>query len=173
MKHLINKTFVMIDIETVSTRQNAAIVSIGAVEFNILEGIKREFTVNIDSKSSKSFGMHIDLRTLEWWQKQSPEAKMAWQTDKRELPEALQMFVDWLGDSKEKMIIAEGPVFDIGILYSSFSACDIAVPWKFWNELDLRTIGTLLNVKMSTGNDHIALEDARNQTKQFIGLFED
>lgn len=173
MKHLMNRKFVMVDIETVSTKQNAAIVAIGAVEFTIPDGITRQFSVNIDVNSSHAYGLDIDRSTLEWWFKQPIETQKAWQTNKKSLPDALNMFIEWLGDCEKTMMVSEGNVFDFGILYSSFDAVGLEKPWKYWNEMDTRTVGIMMNMRMSTGNDHIALKDAINQTEQFLGLFKD
>ena len=65
---------VMIDIETLSTKNNAAILSIGAVKFNIKSGVIDTYYQNIDASTAKKFNRDIDKSTLEWWSKQNPEA---------------------------------------------------------------------------------------------------
>ncbi|NDD98181.1 MAG: 3'-5' exoribonuclease, partial [Actinobacteria bacterium] len=63
-------TQVMIDIETLSTQYNAAILSIGAVKWEESE-IVDTFYINVDPKSCKELGLHVEHKTVEWWMKQS------------------------------------------------------------------------------------------------------
>lgn len=66
-----NKHF-SVDIETLSTAVNAAVLSIGAVEFDPLSGkILREFYHELDL--SEQPGRHIDTNTVQWWFKQCQE----------------------------------------------------------------------------------------------------
>ena len=60
---------VVLDLETLSTRSNAAIVSIGAVAIENLEVVD-EFYVNVDPSTCKEAGLHIDPLTVEWWAEQ-------------------------------------------------------------------------------------------------------
>ena len=63
MKHI------MVDIETLSTAVNAAVLSIGAVEFDPMSGkIEREFYHELDL--SEQANRHIDVNTMQWWVKQ-------------------------------------------------------------------------------------------------------
>ena len=48
------QTHIMIDLETLSTRAHATILSIGAVKFNIQDGIFEEFYINVDAKTCRS-----------------------------------------------------------------------------------------------------------------------
>ena len=66
---------VVVDLETLSTRPNSCIVSIGAVAFNLQEAILDEFFINVDASDCRSHGLHIDRNTIEWWKKQSKEAR--------------------------------------------------------------------------------------------------
>ena len=171
MEYLLNKPMVMVDLETLSTLPNAAIISIGAVKFTINGGITDEFTINISPSSSKSLGLHIDKETVSWWSTQPIEARMAWQTNQHSLEPALESFTIWLGECSNTFMVCNGASFDFPILSSSFSAIGKKVPWNFYNELDLRTISTILNVKLTRGNDHNALSDAKNQVEQLIDIF--
>lgn len=173
MKHLLNKEFISIDLETLSTHQNASIVSIGAVKFTINEGLKEEFTINITPKSSVDFGLHLEKSTIEFWMKQPKEISDKWKENPVSLPDALIAFNVWLGDCEKSLLLANGSVFDFGILRSSYEVTKIKRPWPYWAEIDLRTISILLDVKLSKGNYHTSLGDAKNQAQQFINLFKE
>ncbi len=173
MKHLLNKTYVSIDIETLSTRQNAVIVQLGATMFTINDGVLSEFTINIDPKSCRLYGMHISKDTLQWWSDQDESVRKSWQKDKYSLPDALTKFNEWLGECKKYIFIANGIVFDFGILSTAYTLTGIEKPWPYWQEVDLRTMSFLFDVKLSGGNNHNALFDARNQMESFLSLFKE
>lgn len=71
---------VMIDIETLSTKSNAAIVSIGAIKFNrhgdlpLLDAMN-QFYVRVSRESCETCGMHVDPQTIEWWNNQDAEIR--------------------------------------------------------------------------------------------------
>jgi hypothetical protein len=173
MNHLLNKTFVSFDLETLSTKQNGVIVSIGAVFFTIEGGLTKEFSVNIDSHSSLEYNLDIELETINWWAEQPINIRRTWQVNKQSLPDALNQFNTFLADVdwKTTFMLANGAVFDFGLIRSSYEATGIKRPWPHWVELDLRTIAVLVDTRLSKGNTHSALEDAKNQAEQFISLF--
>ena len=65
----------MVDLETLSTRSNALILTIGAVPFNntgdVSVGEELYFyqRVSLDSYQD-CFSFHMDYKTLVWWMKQ-------------------------------------------------------------------------------------------------------
>lgn len=66
---------VMIDLETLSTKTNAQIISIGAIEFNKLNGQKgNRFNVGIKQSEWGKNGRDIDGNTIAWWMKQDKDA---------------------------------------------------------------------------------------------------
>lgn len=173
MNHLLNKTFVMVDLETWSTKQNATIIQIGACEFTIGGGITREFLINVDGRTSvQEYGFNVDRSTLQWWSEQAPEVRASLNENKHHITDALTKFNEWIGPVDGKFFISNGAVFDFGILRSSYEVTGIERPWPYWVEMDLRTIATVVDVKLSKGNTHNALEDCKNQTAQFIALFQ-
>jgi len=166
----------MIDIETISTAPNAAILSIGAVKFTFENGLGDEFLVNIDPKSSVSRGLHVDKDTVEWWKTQPKEARDAWKIDPQPLEVAINRLIDFVGKDKKQLLWCQGLSFDFPIIKSSCKSCDIAWPTPYWQEMDSRTIFTLLGIrndkirKTQDGN-HTALADAKSQTLSLIKAF--
>lgn len=67
---------VMIDLETLSSKSNAAIVAIGAVMFDAY-GPHSNFYCQVDAKDCQRRGMDIDADTVMWWFKQSQAARDA------------------------------------------------------------------------------------------------
>ena len=89
---------VVLDLETLSTRSNAAIVSIGAVAIDNLE-IVDTFYINVDAKTCKEAGLHIDPLTVEWWSQQDMVARQALTVDPVPLDEA----IDTINDIREEL----------------------------------------------------------------------
>jgi len=161
----------MIDLETLSTRPTASIVSIGACKFDFEIGIFDKFYINVSAHSCKMHGLHISTDTIEWWSKQSKEARLTWQKDPVSLQDALQKFLDWYGDKSMKTW-SNGADFDLPIIANALLTCNLQVPWKYWDGSCVRTIQMITNTKVprSDGTHHNALDDAVNQANYIISM---
>lgn len=119
---------VMLDIETLGTGTNAAIVSIGALTFDPMLGQvmdprdTRAFHVLIDLEHSKQGGV-IDAGTVKWWMQQSPEARNAlFGQDPKAydtLGVALAKFAQWAQGTTQ--LWSNGPLFDERIMREAFT----------------------------------------------------
>jgi len=159
---------IVLDLETLSTRANAAIVSIGAVAIEGLE-IVDEFYVNVDPKTCKDVGLHIDPLTIEWWAEQDRETREALQINPVPLQEALDKFISWYG-SESIPIWGFGANFDVVIIESALHAENIATPWKFWDINCLRTLSNVLDKRLPKKNNHNALDDAKAEGNLLIDI---
>jgi len=169
------KKGIMLDLETLSTRYNAVVVSIGAVKFD-LNGSKilDEFYVNIDPLSCKRLGCHIDSDTVEWWKSQPKETRQAWQVDPQDPVDALKKLTAWW--DVDSMFWCQGLSFDGPILSNLYQCAGIKKPWHYHSEMDLRTVFTMIghsNWKARQGAEgyHNALDDAKAQTKSLMEYF--
>lgn len=161
----------MIDLETMSTRNNAVILVIAGIKFDRNdEHVQLDnmdtFYKKIDIHSCKQIGMHICKQTMEWWQKQDREIrKEAFSSDNRTpIQQALIEFSQWFGDCN--IIWSQGANFDIPILSDAYSRCEMEIPWKFWNARDTRTIYELAGIRhwdLPKMNGHHALYDCWRQ----------
>ena len=164
------------DLETLSMKPNAAIISIGAVRFTFENGIFDEFLVNVDPVSCVKLGLHIDKSTVEWWKEQPKEVSDLWKVAPNSLDVALKKFAAFVGEDKNQLIWCQGGSFDHPIITSAFRECDIGLPWKYYQEMDSRSIFTLLGVRndlirKGSKDHHSALGDANSQASTLIGLF--
>lgn len=161
---------VMLDLETLSLEPNACIVSIGATRFSIQDGIKDQFSVNIDPFDSKSYGLHIDKDTIAWWKKQDPAVSDMWKIDPQPLKEALTAFCLWFG-GRSIPIYGNSPSFDCIAIKEAMKATGIPCPWNFRDETDYRTICKMVAVPFEKGdNAHSALHDAIYQTEHLLKI---
>jgi hypothetical protein len=171
MLKILNRNHMMIDVETLSVKQNAVIVQIAGVAFNVKDGITDTFTVNIDSSDALKYNCVIDRDTLEWWMKQPAEVRKSWQVNKRPLKEAMTSFNEWL--RRDALLWANGVPFDIGLVRWSLEQCGIERSWHYWDEMDFRTINTFFDYRMPKFNSHNALEDATAQANHLLKFFKE
>lgn len=138
---------VMIDIETLSTENDAAIIAIGAVEFN-LDSILDEKIWLIDPRLATG---RRDVSTLEWWEgqiKDNPDlAWRVWSGTERENIVAAELF-NWMvpfgGPFPDVHWVWAGPsTFDLNILKTWYRSQNMILPWNFRQERDLTTISRL------------------------------
>lgn len=67
---------IMADIETMSTKPDAAIIAIGAVAFDLPgKEILDRFYTTVDLASSMAHGGVVDASTILWWMRQSSKGK--------------------------------------------------------------------------------------------------
>lgn len=171
-----NKVFehVMLDLETMGNKGNSAIVSIGAVEFNIETGeTGREFYRMVNLQSCLDIGLKINASTLYWWLKQNETAReeICKGENESDIQLVLAELQDWFSECIEQVKVwGNGARFDIGILEDAYVACRYQkMPWHFRDERDLRTLvafapgiknGVMANFK---GVIHNPIDDCKMQ----------
>lgn len=188
MENMENKTRferygnIMIDLETLSTHTNAAIIEIGAVEFNKQTGeVGEKFNVIIDPKDWCKNDRHVDGETIQWWFKQTNDARKRFVTKQKNikyctLKHALVMLknfimvCDTVDEDKNVVVWGNGSTMDITILESAYEYFDIEIPWKFWSVNDVRTIVDLnpiikTQTIFNSGIQHSAVGDCLHQIK--------
>jgi len=133
---------VMLDLETLGITPGSIVLSIGAVEFNETN-LGQTFHMGIFVESSVEAGMQCDASTAMWWISQSEEAQKAilnMTADAATLTSVLHRFSDAFPDWKSKRIWANGAAFDFPILAAAYKKVGMVIPWRYSNEMDMRTI---------------------------------
>ena len=168
---------VMIDIETLSTRPNATIVSIGAIKFQREGAIKKldemdQFYVRVSRESCEILGSRTDQETVEWWAKQDYKVRyeaLENNTDRLNIKDALTKLKDWIG--KSTIVWGHGDDFDCVILSEAYKMCGQEPPWKFWNTRDTRTVYDLATFRLSDlSNEDMHHHPIHDCYKQIRGL---
>lgn len=159
---------IMVDLETMSTKSNAAIISIGAVKFDTR--IKSEFYEVVALQSSINVGLSVEARTILWWMEQDDESRNEFHKGVH-LSHALYKFSAWVGNG-DKNIWGNGASFDNVILRNAYDACGLTTPWKFYEDRCYRTIKNLFPEITCDriGTHHNALDDARTQALHLIKM---
>ncbi|ENV4609663.1 TPA: 3'-5' exoribonuclease [Escherichia coli] len=167
----------MIDLETMGTNTNAPIVVIGAVFFDPQTGeIGPVFYIVISLTDAMNTGAVPDGGTIEWWLKQSSDARAAILTDQVKLKDALLRFREFVNEHSDEKFVqvwGNGATFDNSILRTSYERLGIPCPWHYSNDRDVRTIVELgktidfnaRSVIPFEGVPHNALDDALHQAK--------
>jgi len=165
MKH------VMVDIETLADTNNAVIVSIGAVKFDIISGETGDtFYETVDIDSCLKAGFEVTGGTIKWWMKQSDGARREFGKEGIHIALALQKLATFLQDDDYAMW-SNGLRFDIAILENAYRRLELVVPWNHRKEMDVRTLvqfaPEIKSVVCNTWNDisHHALNDCKKQIK--------
>ncbi|EPP7644802.1 3'-5' exoribonuclease domain-containing protein [Citrobacter freundii] len=180
-------THLMVDMETMGNSPDAPIVSIGAVFFDPSTGnTGAEFYQVVSLESSMSFGMKPDASTIQWWLKQSSEARSAILVDEAMgLLETLELLADFIAEnaangSHTVQLWGNGCSFDNVILRRAYALTDtpFAVPLR--NDRDVRTMVELgksvgINPRFDIpfeGDMHNALSDARHQVNYVSAIWQ-
>lgn len=162
-------TDIMIDLETLATSTDAAILTIGAVKFDpfgddINEPEMTSFYLRVDLDSCDELGLAVSDDTLAWWANQDPLAKdEAFGEENRiHIREAFDQLYKFCWGAKR--VWSNGAAFDVPICEHVFRKLNKAIPWSFWSVRDVRTAFDLgINPNRPPVTKHHALEDAWNQ----------
>lgn len=180
-------THLMVDLETMGSGPDAPIVSIGAVYFDPSTGnTGAEFYQVVSLESSMSFGMKPDASTIQWWLKQSSEARSAILVDEAMgLRETLELLADFIAEnaangSHTVQLWGNGCSFDNVILRRAYALTKTPFAVPFWNDRDVRTMVELgksvgINPRFDIpfeGDMHNALSDARHQVKYVSAIWQ-
>lgn len=169
---------VMIDIETLSTGSNAAVLSIGAVKFNPNTGVMGETfhqRVNFTEAVTGQIGQ-VDIDTVKWWITQDAAAGKDVVSGEASLAEVLNNFSQFLG--LQAIPWGNGATFDITILDNAYKHCGMPVPWEYWNVRDCRTIVAVAEGLCDRdeftrlGVHHNALDDSIFQATYISGMWQ-
>lgn len=167
---------IMIDLETLSSQPDAAIVSIGACTFFHGDATRKTFSCVIDPRSSQRAGGHVDAGTVIWWMAQSAEARDVFGNgDALPLREALLRFSLFVGQWPERRIWGNGAGFDNVVLRRSYERCgDMTAPWNFRDDRCYRTLKSLRPdiAPVRQGVAHNALDDAIAQAVHAEAILE-
>lgn len=147
---------IMIDLETMGTGPDAAILQIGAVafqgpliaqEFASLENTPSAplFHLHVNLQSCLDAGLRMDASTVLWWLTQDADARNAAAFSGRgaaPIEEALLRLADFVrqhSDPKHTQVWSNGSDFDLVILSTAYRLLHIDRPWPYWASRCFRT----------------------------------
>lgn len=160
---------IMLDLETLSTRPHAHILSIGACYFDA-SGVGETFYASIVPQEQQ--GAHIDPLTVAWWLRQDHEARAALDREQEFLIDALKRFALFATKVPNVLMWGNGSDFDNVILSDGFGRNGLERPWEWYNNRCYRTIKSLFPIapKPKPVVKHHALSDAVAQAEHLIEI---
>lgn len=160
-----------IDLESLSTEPDAALLSIGIVAFDRHTGaVIDRFYAAIRWADAMCSG-HVSDDTVAWWGCQSDTARAQFfSPDALPTVDALAAANLWLmryGPAKSRLMWGNGSTFDCVVLEQAFKRFHFTTPWMFWSTRDMRTVVDLAGYRKGDipfeGTEHNALDDATHQ----------
>ena len=179
MQHL------MIDLETMGTKPNAAIVAIGAVFFEPSTGeIGEKYYSTVSLESDVSIGGEMTPSTVMWWLSQGSEVRAEVVTARKSILTALTELKIFVHENKsgksDPIVWGNGSSFDNIILRQAYERIKHPAFWPFWNDRDVRTIVDMgrnagIDPKCDIpfpGERHNALDDAVHQAMYVSAIWQ-
>ena len=168
MQQLADSNNIMLDLETMGTGSDAAIIAIGAVRFDT--SVKDSFYKVVDLQSSLDCGLSMSSDAILWWLKQEDKARQAITAEGVPLRNALLDFSKWVGE--DALIWGNGATFDNVILANAYEKSAIERPWHYSANRCYRTLKSFYpNVAFEhVGVAHNALDDAQSQAIHLIKI---
>jgi len=166
---------IMLDIETMSTRGNAAIVAIGAVRFDpwgvdTIETLRAGPTfytaVRLDAQT-EVYGRHVDPDTVRWWSTQSEEARARLLHQPLHFDDAMILYNKFADGASR--VWGYGAAFDNAIVEDALKSMALKSSVSYRGQFCMRTIcGMAKANRMMDGRlvAHYALDDAIHQCLQ-------
>jgi hypothetical protein len=158
---------VCLDIETLGTKADTVILTLGAVKFDPYsrQDPHTPLYVKLDVDEQVAAGRTIDEGTLVWWELQPKEVFEDAMSDEdriscKEFTKQLNRYL--VGAER---IWTQGPTFDIILLEHLYRSLEIPVPWMYYSIRDTRTIMDMgdASAKKNNATAHNALADAYSQ----------
>ena len=177
---------IMLDLETSASRNDAGILSIGAVAFpnnsvcTVSDfRLEQSFFYRIIDLESQRDGFSIDASTFYWWLRQSQKAREEIGQKGMIIRKALYEFTEWYRSlapaSNPEQLVKEpvsiptysyGSTFDNVILQHAYDVLKLRNPIHYRNQLCMRTIVQVSQVlcpQLEGLVGHNALDDAIRQ----------
>lgn len=165
----LNTPHVSLDIETLSNRPTAGILSIGAVKFIPVDRtvLPDMFYGNCGLADNANIGLHISQETVAWWQTLPGSTYTdAWMDPSHAtVASLLKAFLEWLGPEKAYPIWGNGSAFDNAVVRH---ACKVVgmESWSYKYDCCARTLrATMGDPFEKPVKAHNALADALAQAK--------
>ncbi len=160
---------IMLDLESLGTRPDCAILTLGAVKFNpyVLDDFGETLYFRIDVDEQLALGREVQEDTLQWWMNQAEDVR------EEALGEGDRISLESMYRQLNKFVVGvnniwcQGPAFDIVILENIYRQKGWPTPWQFWQIRDSRTLFGVHGDPREKGKAglHNALEDCISQAQ--------
>lgn len=160
----------MFDIETLDVADTAVVLQVGYVVFEG-ELTIRQRSFNLDAQEQLDGGRSVAWSTLEWWFKQSDDARKSVSGGSSYKMDAfMTSFAEAVKDVE--LIWAKGS-FDFQIVENMYRGAGKKAPWRYSQPRDLRTALDFHPEAKKMARDgvgHTGLGDAMHQMRQLVAV---
>jgi exodeoxyribonuclease VIII len=160
---------IMLDLESLGTRPDCAILTLGAVKFDpyTVDKFGDSLYFRIDVNEQLALGREVQEDTLEWWGRQAEDVR------EEALGEHDRISLESMYRQLNKFLVGvnniwcQGPAFDIVILENIYRQKGWPTPWQFWQIRDSRTLFGVHGDprEKNKAGLHNALEDCVSQAQ--------
>ena len=166
---------IMLDLESLGTRPDCAILTLGAVKFDPFTpdafGDSLYFRIDVDEQLA--LGREVQEDTLKWWAKQADDVR------EEALGEEGRVSLETMYRDLNRFCVGveniwcQGPAFDIVILENIYRQQGWPTPWQFWQIRDSRTLFGVHGDPREKGKAglHNALEDCISQAQGVQAIY--
>lgn len=169
----------MIDVECMGTRNDAALMSIGAAFFNLHDyTIGPTFHRPIHLSTSVKLGMKMYPETVLWWLRQSDAARKSIAYNLLPIEQVLIEFREWLSAHGRKQDVrtwGNSARFDMGVLDTAYWLMGADIPWAWNLETCFRTVRNMnahveYDPAKRVSTHHNAVDDAVFQIEHLFAI---
>jgi hypothetical protein len=161
---------IMLDIETLGTRPECVVLTLGAVKFNpyTMDEPGPGLYLRLDADEQIALGREVQEDTLQWWMTQAEDVReeaLGEGTDRVKLEDMYKQLNKFLVGCNN--IWCQGPAFDMVILENIYRQMGWPTPWQFWQIRDSRTLFGVHGDprEKNKAGLHNALEDCVSQAQ--------
>lgn len=160
---------IVIDIETLGRRNDAAITQVGIViaeeDFNILDSYLIQVTPDVWNTCNRTF----TGETLLWWmqQKNTPVSNTPTHSVRSYKDLVDKLYKIFRRYNTEETAVWTKGAMDLFCIKDICEYLNMGTPWMFWQPRDIRTAKEFIKEwKTFENNNHNALDDALNQLRE-------
>lgn len=174
---------IMLDLECLNSQTTAAIISIGAVYFDIQkQELGSELYIELSQNAIQeqlNLGRTWSLSTNIWWMQQSDEARAVWsgkglKSDNKECVNKIKEFWGIYPEHGSNVKVwGNGSTYDNVCLQSYLRTFKARIPWSYKGDLCYRTVKSLFGNRAKLeriGAHHNGLDDAKTQALHLMKM---
>lgn len=176
---------IVLDLETLSTQENAAILQIGcSIPYfdrkNVPLGLACDFEATVSYDAALQSEFHADNDTMLWWEKQLVSTRKLVFSGQDSYAEVFDKFKEWIESIKsggaDVAVWGNGADFDNRLLTYSLDSMGYHKVWRYYHNRCLRTLKAIFPVDIVRNPTHIAhtaLGDARYEAEVLNAIVKD
>ena len=161
---------VMIDLEAFADTPDSAPAQIALLFFDRDDRSKKFLKYNYEPRPMDAIqlGFNVTPDTLKWWDDQGMKPDLTHGEPLTDVLDDITRDITLHGSKNTLRVWSRGNAYDLSILRLAYTRTGRKLPWKFWNDRDVRTWLEGCQFKSPRKNNHDAMQDCENQALDII-----